>query len=168
MDMKQIVYRLQQLWTSHMFGEHIVTRPDDGIIGYRFGRGGPRLYIDPTAADQLALRYSTSGNTADGAIIPTLNKPYPVPRTITTNTTLDITYRMVSVDATGGNVTVTLPPVADITGREYWIKRWDSSGNTATLDGDGAEEIDKVTTQELNLEDEVMHIVCYGTDWRIM
>jgi len=47
------------------------------------------------------------------------------------------------VDCTSGNVTITLPAVsAEMAGRVYIVKRIDNSGNTVTLTGNAAEDID--------------------------
>lgn len=56
-----------------------------------------------------------------------------IPVTYTSNHTLDGTNHVVLVDATSGNVTITLPSASGISGREYIIKRTDSSGNTVTI-----------------------------------
>ncbi len=74
-------------------------------------------------------------------------------QTVTTDTTIDTTYCTVLVDATGGNVTITLPTAAsnyNATTKQgdYWIvKRIDVSVNTVTIKGDGAELIDFSNTQ---------------------
>jgi len=53
--------------------------------------------------------------------------------TITADTTLDDTYDVVIVDATGGDVDVTLPATTLNDGLEYAIKRIDSSANVVTV-----------------------------------
>lgn len=53
---------------------------------------------------------------------------------INSDTTLDDTYDFITVDATGGNVAITIPvPTAAIDGLEYAIKRIDDSANTVTI-----------------------------------
>jgi hypothetical protein len=46
------------------------------------------------------------------------------------------------IDATAGNITVTLPTAVGIKGKVYTTKRIDNSSNTVTIDGDGTETID--------------------------
>lgn len=80
---------------------------------------------------------STTGSFVDGRNV----------RTITVDTILDNTYETVLVDASGGNVTVTLP-VANLNAfKRYNIKKIDATVNTVTIDGDGAETIDGSATQ---------------------
>ena len=53
---------------------------------------------------------------------------------ITTSTTLDIGFDVYIVDATSGNITVTLPSItAD--GLQYKIKRIDNNSNRVTITG---------------------------------
>ena len=62
---------------------------------------------------------------------------------ITSNYTVLTTDGTVRVDASGGDVIVTLHPVASGPGYKYNIKRVDeTSGNSVTLLGDGAEPVD--------------------------
>lgn len=53
--------------------------------------------------------------------------------TVAANTTLDTSHYTVLVNASSGPVTITLPPVS--LGREYRIKKIDSSSNTVTITG---------------------------------
>jgi hypothetical protein len=68
-------------------------------------------------------------------------------RTVTVNTTLDDFYETVLVDATGGNVTITLPLAAASPFRKYNIKKIDATANTVTITGSGGETIDGAATQ---------------------
>lgn len=58
--------------------------------------------------------------------------------------TVVVTDGNVRVDASGGDITVTLPPVVNIKGYEFTVKRVDSVAfaNKVTLVGDGAELVD--------------------------
>ena len=70
-----------------------------------------------------------------------LNTVQNVPRrNITGNRTLDGTDYIINVDATGGNINVTLPTLTEAVARIYIIKRIDTSTNTVTIVGtiDGA------------------------------
>jgi len=88
--------------------------------------------------------------------------------TITTTTTLDGTYNVVLVDATSGAVTINLPAVSAISGREYVIKKIDSSGNAVTIDGNASETIDGSTTSSLATQNKYARIKCNGTAWYII
>lgn len=74
---------------------------------------------------------------------------------------------VIACDATGGNIVVNLPTAIGITGKTYIIKRIDGSGNTITVDGNGAETIDDNATQEINQYD-ALAIVSDGTEWWII
>lgn len=86
--------------------------------------------------------------------------------TITTNTTLDSSHFTVLVDASGGDVTVTLPAVAS--GLIYHIKRIDNTANTVLIDGNGAETIDGGATAELTVQYETIKIQADSTEWWIL
>lgn len=68
-------------------------------------------------------------------------------RTVTGNTTLDITHETVLVDATAGNVTITFPLAASVPFKQYNVKKIDATANTVTIDGNGTETIDNALTQ---------------------
>jgi hypothetical protein len=53
------------------------------------------------------------------------------------------------VDASGGNITITLPAVAGI-------------------DGNGAETIDGNTTYTLDMPLDTLHIICDGSTWNVL
>lgn len=70
-------------------------------------------------------------------------------------------------DASGGNITLTLPTAASATQRGFIVKRADSSVNTCTLDGDGAETIDGVAGYSLGALESVT-VFSTGTAWYIV
>jgi len=74
-------------------------------------------------------------------------------RTITANATLDAhTDHTVYIDATGGNVVVTLPPGANLgVGRPYRLIRKDGSANTVTIQRDGTDLIGPYVSVQLVL-----------------
>lgn len=87
---------------------------------------------------------------------------------ISTSTTADATATVYLVDATGGAVTLTLPTAASALRRTYHIKKTDSSLNTVTIDGAGAETIDGDATQTLIAQYESIMIVSDGTSWFVL
>lgn len=89
------------------------------------------------------------------------------PLVVVGNTTLDGSYRNVLVDASGGNVTISLPAVA--TGVfEFRIKKIDSSANTVTVDGSGVEQIDGALTQVISTQYVTLVIINSSTAWWII
>ena len=90
--------------------------------------------------------------------------------TVTTNTTLDgaVDGSTVLVDATSGNLTITLPAAADADERRYYIKKIDASGNTVTVEGNGAETIDDAANYVLTVQYQSVTVHCDGTEWWIL
>lgn len=88
----------------------------------------------------------------------------PFIRTITASETLEIGHSHVLVNAVGGAVTVTLPPVR-LAYREVTVKKIDASANVVTVDGDGAETIDDAATASLAAQYNYIRLVSDGTEW---
>jgi hypothetical protein len=86
---------------------------------------------------------------------------------ITSNTTLDLEKHYIRVDATSGNVTITLPAVSTAFGAsvgiEYIFKRIDNSGNTVTIQRAGSDTIDGATSFTLTTQYEVKKIIASST-----
>lgn len=76
---------------------------------------------------------------------------------ITVSTVIDDTFDFILVDASGGAVTITLPPIT-IDGKVFDIKKVDSSANAVTIDGDGTEPIDDGLTAVLTVQYEELSI----------
>lgn len=70
-------------------------------------------------------------------------------RAITQNHTVTAGDHTIFANATSTNITVALPTAANIMGRQYVIKRVDSSGNSVTIDPDGSETIEGASTMTL-------------------
>lgn len=88
-------------------------------------------------------------------------------RTITTSTTITSEDYTIIANATGGSITVTLPPAADAVGRVYYIKKI-SSGNSVTVDADGTELIDNSQTLSLTGQYRSEEIQSDGTQWWVL
>jgi hypothetical protein len=72
------------------------------------------------------------------------------------------------VDASSGNVTVTLPTAVGLDGKRFHIKKTDSSGYTVTIDGNGSETIDGSTTQTILLQHISLTVVSDNANWHII
>jgi hypothetical protein len=75
---------------------------------------------------------------------------------------------VILVDASGGNVTIALPPASTVTGRVYYIKRTSGTGGTVTIDGDSSETIDGDPQRYLSYQYDCLQIVSFGSAWHIM
>jgi len=76
-------------------------------------------------------------------------------------------FTLVKADTSGGNVTVTLPPAAAVTGYEVKVKKM-TAANTLTLDGDGSETIDGAATLAWTVQYQAFTVVSDGTAWSIV
>ena len=77
--------------------------------------------------------------------------------------------RTILVDATSGDVTISLPAAGTAgNGFPVTIKKIDSSVNTVTVDGNGVETIDGATTVVLKDRYQGVSIVCDATDWSVI
>lgn len=88
--------------------------------------------------------------------------------TATTNSTIAYPARVVLANANAGSITLTLPLAANYGERYLTIKKVDTSANTVTIDGNGAETIDGVNTYVLNLPNQVVELSCNGTSWSLV
>lgn len=82
--------------------------------------------------------------------------------------TVSTTDRFIIVDASGGNITITLPEASTCQGYEFTIKKIDSSVNTVTIDGDGAETIDDDTTQIISNQYDAITVTSDNSEWWII
>jgi hypothetical protein len=71
--------------------------------------------------------------------VPSAESPTKTP--LTSNTTLDGQYGLILVDATSGNINLTLPSCTKIGKKDYYVQKVDSSSNTVTLTCDGSDTI---------------------------
>lgn len=91
---------------------------------------------------------------------------------VSTDTTLDATHYTVLVDATAGDVVVSLPSAASALsggiGRPYNVKKVDASANTVTVDGDAAEVIDASAALVLTTQWQSVTVQSNGTSWNLL
>ena len=113
--------------------------------------------VTPTADAHLATKGYVD-NVASGGLVTTT-------RVTTTYTILEADHFIVC-DSDGGDFTVTLP--AGVDGTVYVIKNAGTSGNTLTVDGNGAETIDFELTQDLDDGDCIQLIYEDTEKWSIV
>jgi len=139
--------------------------------------------IDPTISDDDTLGYSARSlwlNTArltgwicfnavtGGAVWKQVSGILPTAiRTIVSSATTTDFDQVLIVDATSGAVTVTLPTATAISGTVLDIKKSDSSTNTVTLDGDGA-NVDGAGTFVLIVQFQSARVIFDDTQWWVI
>lgn len=73
------------------------------------------------------------------------------------------------VDATNGNVTITLPAIASTqAGRMLRFKKTDATNNQVIVDGNGSETIDGELTKTMISPNQGMMIISDGTEWKLL
>ena len=75
---------------------------------------------------------------------------------------------LIVADATGGAITMTLPPAALVPGRIYTFKRVNSGANAVIVDGYAAETIDGATTYTLSAQWNSVTVMNNGISWFII
>lgn len=75
------------------------------------------------------------------------------------------TDRVLNVDATSGNVTLNLYAISGNEGRWLEIRKSDSSSNTITLDGNGAETINGAATLVISSQYAVEKVRVLSSEW---
>lgn len=99
-----------------------------------------------------------------GVFIPT---GVPTADALTATATLpNVERQFVKVDATAGNVVVTLPAVS--VGRRVTLKRIDAAVNTVTVQGASGNVDGAASSAALAAQYDVLDLVSDGTDWWIV
>ena len=86
---------------------------------------------------------------------------------ITGNLTVS-TETLVLADATSGEITVTLPPAADLVDTPIHIKKIDASAFAVIIDGDGSETIDDQLNATISDQYTCLTLVSDGAEWWIL
>lgn len=146
-----------------------------GTLSY--AAGGTGLGTTPTAGQLLigngagyTLAALTAGsgititNSAGGISIAAASTPTTAFTTITTSTTLSPSVNAVLVDATSGNITVTLPTAvgANI---PYIVKRKDATSHTVTIATTSSQTIDGATTVQIQFQYTSVTMVSDSSNW---
>ncbi|MCI5056881.1 MAG: hypothetical protein MRY83_12275 [Flavobacteriales bacterium] len=84
------------------------------------------------------------------------------------NYTALITDEVILVDASAGDVTITLPTASGIAGKKYYFKKDDGTANNVIIDGNGAETIDGNATVSTNVAFQGWTMISDGTNWKIL
>lgn len=83
-------------------------------------------------------------------------------RSVSLNTTAMDDDAVIAVDASGGDVTVTLPTATAMKGRTYYVKKTDSTTNLVFVQAFGVQTIDGQNIQHLAIQWESMQVVSDG------
>ena len=119
------------------------------------------IFMVDASADAVGISTTTPASGLDIQTSMGLNVT-----TITSATTLDQTHNVILCNT--GPYTVTLPAAASNTGRVYYIKNIDAECDDITIDGNSTETIDGSETYVLTNYNNVVRIICDGTNWHIL
>jgi len=86
---------------------------------------------------------------------------------ITTDTTLTTDNLLVLVDATSGNITVTLPTAVGNSDHTFCVKKIDSSANTVTIKADGIELVEDESNIVITDQYEEIPVISDNVGWWI-
>ena len=86
-------------------------------------------------------------------------------RSVTTSGNVLSGDYLIIADATGGAITMTLPPAALVPGRIYAFKRINAGANQVIIDGYASETIDGATTHALTPQWNSLIIMTNGVAW---
>ncbi len=138
----------------------LVAHNDDGTL---------ILDTDDTLAansnTKVASQKATKAYVDNSIVGATSVVPYS---SVSSDTTLDNTYSVVAVDASGGNVTITLPTAVGVEGRTFSIKKVDSSSNTVTINPNGAETIDGGSSAVISVQYVSVMVISDNTNWYVI
>ena len=136
---------------------------DDSLIDFRVeSQNSTHMLFVDGGNDKIGI---STGNPHSGLQID--NSVAFAARAITSNHTATAGDHTIFVNATSGNITVALPTAANIMGRQYVIKRVDSSVNSVTIDPDGSETIEGASTMTLVGQRSIV-IQSDNSNWWIM
>jgi hypothetical protein len=85
--------------------------------------------------------------------------------TVSVNTTLGVDHHVVLVDASGGARTITLPDAMTCAGRQYIIKKIDSSANAVTITPQTGQTIDGQPSISITTQYDYRRFVSNGANW---
>jgi len=152
-------------------------RTNSNTSGFSIGRdvnnnGTNDFFIFDQTASAARVYVSSAGNVGIGTTAPntTLQVNGPVATAVANKTsayTLGAADSIVIADATSGAYTITLPTAVGIIGRQYMVKKIDSSSNAITVGTTSSQTIDGATTFALVARWQFVTVVSDGSNWII-
>lgn len=144
---------------------------DDGYLNLRKNTSSDvTLHLDAGSGDSYiavnggTTKFGIGTNTPKAKL--DVNGSLALPITSkTVNYTITANDYTITGDATGGNITFTLPTAVGIAGVMYVVKKMDATGNSVIIDGNGAETIDGATTLSITVQYTSVMLQSDGTNW---
>jgi len=89
-------------------------------------------------------------------------------RALATGATLDIADEFITADSSGGTFIIALPTAVGNEGKNYTVKKIDTSFTAVTIDPDGSETIDGNSTTTVNTNGESLQFISDNVNWLII
>lgn len=141
----------------------------NGSIKYGTQTVGTKVVYYTASYVDLSIKAYTGGGAVDVTIDNVSLKEVLSPKvknieSNTANYTATFADDIITMDATGGNRTVTLPTASTVKGQSFFVKKIDVSANTVTVVG----TIDGVTNKVLSTQYQSVTVISNGTDYYIV
>jgi hypothetical protein len=114
----------------------------------------PAAIVNNTGATELSA--------AKGSLV------RPPVKSVTTSYQATVSDSIIVADAAKGGFTVTLPPVAGLAGKQYTVKKADSSRSAVKVAAYGSQQIDGAPAQSLTTAYAHLTAVCDGSAWQVI
>lgn len=116
--------------------------------------------------------WNSSGNVGIGTATPNSSLQITgsfatVIATKSTNYTLTSSDSVINVNASGGSLSINLPTAVGIVGRQYTIKKIDTSANPVMVSTTLSQTIDDNTTLALSAQNQYVTIISDGANWGV-
>ena len=143
---------------------------DPGRLVFRYGAGGARWEYTDGSSNSEKMRITPAGNVGIGTTEPNsflhcYGSFATRVHTVTVDTTLGANHHVVLVNASDGNRTITLPNATTCKGRQYIIKKIDSSSNTVTISAQSEQTIDGQSSVDITEQYGIVRVVSDGSNW---
>jgi hypothetical protein len=152
--------------------EAVIRAADDGIVKIGSGSAADIAFIGNWTT-RMTIKNS-SGRVGIGTGDPNAMLQIvggistAVTATSASSLTLGVSNSVVLVDATDGTRTINLPTAVGNAGREYTIKKVDSSVNAVAVTGNSSQTVDGATPYNLTAQYQFVRIVSDGANWMVI